>query len=122
MALSTLQVNENEDLYLPDGRNLVIITGQDAVEQGVRQRTKMRLGENIFNVQEGVDFFGAIFSPQPDYDAARASISAAIQSTPDVLSIETLTITIANNTFSYVADIQTIYGPMTVTGPNAATI
>ena len=117
MALTTLQCNANEDLYLPDGRNLVLLSGQDAVEQSVRQRTKMRTGENIFNVNEGVDYLGAIFAPQPDYDAARQSISDAIMSCPDVVSIEALVITIAGNQFSYVADIITVYGATRISGP-----
>jgi hypothetical protein len=120
MAISTLQCNANEDLYLPDGRNLAILTGQNALLQSVRQRCKMRLGENVFNTQEGVDYFGTIFSPQPNYDAARVSITDAILSTPDVLSVESLTITISGNTFTYVADIQTIYGGMQVTNTNPA--
>lgn len=114
MATSTLQVNANEDLFLPDGRNLVILSGVDACVQNVRQATKMRLGENTFNVNEGVDYFGTIFSPQPDYDAARKSISQAILSSPDVISIESLDISISGNTFSYVAQIMTIYGLQTV--------
>ena len=117
MALTTLQCNADEDLYLPDGRNLAILSGVDAVVQGIRQRTKMRGGENIFNVGEGVDYFGSIFSPQPDYDNARKSISDAILSCPDVVSIEQLIITIADNKFAYVADIMTIYGASQITGP-----
>ncbi len=117
MALSTLQCNANEDLFLPDGRNLLIINGIAAVEQGVRQRTKMRTTENTLNVNEGVDYIGSIFSPQPDFDNARASLSAAILSCPDVVSIEQLTISIANNQFSFIADIVTIYGQTQISGP-----
>lgn len=109
MAISTLQCNANEDLYLVDGRNLGILTGQDAVVQSVRQRCKMRLGENQFNTQEGVDYFGSIFSPQPNIDAAFVSIQNAILSTPDVLSVESLSINVSGGVFSYTANITTIY-------------
>lgn len=117
MALTTLQCDGNEDLFLPDGRNLIVISGQGAVEQGVRQRTKMRKAENTLNVNEGVDYLGAIFSPQPDFDKARKSLSDAILSCPDVVSIEQLTISISNNQFAYVADVVTIYGRERLTGP-----
>lgn len=110
MATSTLQTDDNEDLFLVDGRNLVVLTGVDAAEQSIRQATKMRLGEDQLNVNDGVDYLGTIFAPQPDFDAARASLVAAILSSPDVLSIESLTITIDKNSFSYEADIMTIYG------------
>jgi hypothetical protein len=120
MALTTLQCNSNEDLFLPDGRNLAILSGQNAVLQCVRQRTKMRLGENIFNVNEGVDYFGSIFSSPPDFDSARKSISDAILSCPDVVSIEQLSISISGNRFSYVANIITIYGNASVSNQPAA--
>jgi hypothetical protein len=120
MAISTLQCNANEDLYLVDGRNLGVLTGVDALLQSVRQRCKMRLGENIHNTKEGVDYFGTIFSSPTNYDAARVSLSNAILSTPDVSSVESLTITVANNQFSYIANIQTVYGPLTVDSGNTA--
>jgi hypothetical protein len=122
MAISTLQCNDNEDLYLPDGRNLMLLTGQDAVVQSVRQRCKMRLGENQFNTQEGVDYFGSIFSPQPNLDNAFVSLSNAILSTPDVLSIESLTINVSDGVFNYVANITTIYSSnVEVSGAVSAT-
>lgn len=114
MTTTTLQTDDNEDLVLVDGRNLVIITDQEAIAQSVRQATKMRLTENQYNLNEGVDYLGSIFSPQPDIDAARASISAAILSSPDVLSIEALTITVTKNVFSFVANISTVAGLITV--------
>lgn len=114
MATLTLQTNENQDLFLPDGRNLFVLTGVAACAQNILQKTLMRLGEDIYNVNNGVDYFGTIFTPQRDYDAARKSLSGAILSCPDVLSIESLSISIDANTFSFVADIMTIYGPLTV--------
>lgn len=110
MATSTLQTNANEDLYMPDGRNLVVLTGVAACVQNIRQACKMRLGEDIYNTGSGVDYFGTIFTPQPNYDAARRSIINAILSCPDVISVESLVITISGNTFNYTASIMTIYG------------
>lgn len=114
MATSTLQTNSNNDLFLPDGRNLVVIAGIPACSQSIGQATKMRLGEDIYNTLSGVDFFGTIFTPQPDYDAARQSITNAILNCPDVISIESLTIEISADSFNYVANINTIYGPIPV--------
>lgn len=75
----------------------------------------MRLGEDIYNVNNGVDYFGTVFTPQQNYDAARKSLQTAILAVPDVLSIESLTITVDVNTFNFVAEISTIYGQATVT-------
>lgn len=117
MATSTIQTNENNDIYLADGQNLVILTGEDACVQNILQATLMRLGEDGFNQTAGVDYFGAIFTPQVSYDLARKSISNAILGCPDVYGIESLTITISGNTFNYVANVVTAYGTLTVSTP-----
>ena len=114
MATSTLQIDENNDLYLPDGRNLVVISGKDACSQDIRSKTLMRITEDIYNVLNGVDYFGTIFTPQQDYGAARKSLSDAILSCPDVVNVDELQITISGNIFNYVANIMTAYGPLTV--------
>jgi hypothetical protein len=114
MATSTLQTNSNNDLYLPDGRNLIVVGGIPACSQSIGQATKMRLGEDIYSTLAGVDYFGTVFTPQPDYDAARQSLTTAILSCPDVISIESLSIEISADSFNYVAEINTIYGPIPV--------
>ena len=100
MATLTFQCNENNDLYLPDGRNLALISGAPACAQNLTQKASMRLGENQYNTADGVDYFGTIFTPQPDYDAARASLSKNLLEVPDVNSIDTLTIMITGDVFS----------------------
>lgn len=115
MATTSLQVNGNNDLYLPDGRNLSVLSGVAACSQDIRLKTLMRLGEDIYNTANGVDYFGTIFTPQRDYDAARKSLSDAILSCPDVLNIDSLTIGVVGEVFSYTANVMTIYGPLTVT-------
>jgi hypothetical protein len=114
MATSTIQTNAANDLYLPDGQNLLVISGAAACSQNILLATLMRLGEDVFNQNSGVDYFGTIFTPQVSYDAARKSISDAIMSCPDVYSIQSLTITIDGNTFNFSANVVTAYGPLTV--------
>lgn len=120
MATQTLQCNANNDLYLPDGRNLVLISGAQACSQNLQQRTLERLGENQYNTNEGVDYFGTIFTPQPDYDAARQSLSENLLACPDTLQINTLSITIDGDKFDFEADVHTIYGSTTVNGSSNA--
>lgn len=117
MATSTIQTNGNNDIYLADGQNLVILTGEEACVQNILQATLMRLGEDGFNQTAGVDFFGTIFTPQASYDAARKSIANAILGCPDVFGIDSLTITISGNTFGYVANVVTAYGVLLVSTP-----
>lgn len=114
MATSTIMINSNNDLYLPDGRNLVLLTGTEAIAQDVRCATLMRKGEDVYDVLSGVDYLGYIFTPQPSYDDARRSIALNIESSPDVLSVDSLTMTITENTLTYEAEVRTIHGKITV--------
>ena len=114
MATSTIQTDENNDLFLPDGKNLNILTGEKALSQSLRHAGLMRTTEDIYDVANGVDYFGTIFTPVVDYDAARQSIAAAILKKPDVISIEDLDITISGDEFQYQAQVLTTYGVVKV--------
>lgn len=112
MATATLQVDDKNDLFLPDGRNLVVIVGAPACLQDALSKTRMRKNEDIYNVGNGVDYFGTIFTPQPDDSAARKSIIDNIQASPDVLGVDQLNIAISGDSFTYEAQIMTLYGPL----------
>jgi hypothetical protein len=114
MSIQTIQDDDNNDIALQDGRNIVLIAGAFACSQSLKNKGLMRLGEDQYNVQDGVDYFGTVFTPQPDFDAARASITANILAVPDVLSIQSLTITVLGDVFTYIAEINTIYGPLKI--------
>lgn len=114
MTTSTFLSDENNDMFLPDGRNISLVTGGLACAQNLKQRSLMRLGENQYNTNDGVDYFGTIFTPQPNYDAARRSIAQNLLACPDVLSIDSLDITISGDVFNYIANVHTLYGPINV--------
>jgi hypothetical protein len=114
MATATLQTDDNNDFYLPDGRNIALLTGALAVQQDIESAVLMRTTEDVYDTNNGVDYFGAIFTPQPNYDSARLSISNAITKVPDVESIDSLVITIDGNDFDWHADVVTKYGPLKV--------
>lgn len=114
MATSTIKTDVNGDFFVDDSNNLVFLVGVEACAQDTRSNCLMRTGENIFNIREGVGYFEYIFAPQQNYDEARRSLSNAIMASPDVISIEQLTITISGETFVFVARVMTIYGPLTV--------
>lgn len=116
MAVSTIQMNSENDLFLPDGRNLVVLSGAAACLQDILSKTRMRLGEDVYNVNNGVDYLGKVFTPQPDTSAARKSLIDNISAVPDVLSVDQLDVSIANNTFSFEAQVMTIYGLQNLKG------
>ena len=116
MSTTTIQTDANEDLFLPDGRNLSLLSGAAALVQSTRQKCRMRLSEDIYDQSNGVDYFGTIFTPQQDYDAARKSIIDNLMRVPDVISIESLTINVQGESFNYEAQIMTTYGLKDIKG------
>lgn len=115
MSTSTIKTDANNDFFFDSQKNMVLIEGVEAITQDVRAETLMRLGEDIYNVNKGVDYFGAIFSPQPNYDDARQSIIAAIESSPEVIRVDSLTIVIDGENFEFASEITSSNGPLTVT-------
>ncbi len=116
MATSTIQTNDFGDIYLPDGKNLGIISGIDACKQSIVEATRLRLGENQYDTTEGVDYLGTIFTPQQNFAAFRNSLINAILSSPDVISVEELALSQVNNVIKYDAQINTIYGVVLIGG------
>lgn len=114
MATATLQTDDNNDLFLDSLGNLVVITGIAAVLQDARAETLLRLGEDVYDVRKGVDYFGSIFSPQPNFDDARQSIINAIESSPDVVRVDEIQISVSGDSFEYAAKAMSTYGPLTV--------
>ncbi len=110
MSTLTIQTDENNDIFLPDGQNLSLLTDAAATVQSSRQKCLMRKTEDIYDQNNGVDYFGTIFTPQQDFDAARKSIIDNLMSVPDVPSAESLVIDIQGEKFIFESQIMTIYG------------
>lgn len=115
MSSRSIAADENGDIYLPDGANVALVTGQDAVIQNVSMATKKILGENPFNSTEGIDYFGTVFNPQPDYDQFRFQLTQAALSVPDVVEVVSVSMSRNESSVEYVMQINSIYGPATVT-------
>lgn len=114
MATQTILCNENNDMFLPNGRDIEMVFDALACAQNLKQRSLERLGENQYNTTEGIDYFGTIFTPQPNYDAARRSISQNLLACPDVVNIDSLTINPTDGVFNFIANVHTIYGPVNI--------
>lgn len=110
MSIKTIKTNSNNDMVLVDGKNLGFIEGEPALQQSTREYGLMRKGENIFNIDEGVDYMGTIFASPKDLDGGRASLANALVKHPDVLGIESLVFTESDNKLFWVARLNTIYG------------
>jgi len=118
VPISTLQTNDNHDLFVGPNGNINIISGVQALKQSIDEAVLMRLTEDIFNLANGVDYLGTAFSSPVDLDGFRVSLSQNIMKHSDVISIKSLAMNLNDNTLEWVAEILTVYGvvPVSSTG------
>ena len=102
--------NSNNDIYLDANGNLAMGFGVPAVKQACFNVSKASLGEEIFSTLNGIPFFQAVFVGVPNIQMFQSYLRSAILSVPGVALIQSLTVTVQNNTLSYTAVIETIYG------------
>lgn len=114
MSLTTLQTNDKNDIFMSTDRGIGILTGVAALVQSVRESGLMRTGEDIYDVSNGVDYMGTVFSSPQDLDGARISLSRAILKNSDVLSIESLILHIDSGVLNWTARLTTVYGMLNV--------
>lgn len=111
-----LAVDSNNDIYISATGSLATATALTATMQAVQQAVQAQLGEMMYAVDQGVPSFQTVWNGAPNRSQFEAYLRRTILAVPNVTGIESLTISRANNKLSYVAIIQTIYGPGVLNG------
>jgi hypothetical protein len=116
----TFGLNANNDIYLDATGNLVILSGQDAVETACGTATKAQLGEMVLQTGLGIPNFQTIWVGAPNLTMFESYLRQTILSVDGVVSITSLsvgTIVVQNPTtgldetnLTYTATIENIYG------------
>jgi hypothetical protein len=106
------------DFLLDDDGDFAVVNGDfatvadlAAVVQGVEMRILFFLGEYFLDESIGVDWFGKVLKKNPNPLEVREELRRAIASTPDVLEVTSLALTIdpetRQGTIGYT--VRTIY-------------
>lgn len=106
----TLEVDENNDLYIGGDGLLAIGEGVSAVMQNAQQAAQAQLGEMILAIDQGVPNFQTIWESAANVAQFEAYLRRAIQSTDGVIEVKELDTVVRDNTLFYTATIETIYG------------
>ena len=112
----TLAVNKNNDIFIGTDGNLAIAKGQQAMLFACASAAKSQLNEMVLAFDQGVANFQTIWKNSANVAQFELSLRTAIENVDGVDGISDLTISVGNNTLSYVATIQTIYGEGTING------
>lgn len=112
----TFAVNSENDLYLgPDG-NIALTTEANALAQLSAQTIKALRGEMVFDTRRGMPNMTTVWAGNANGPQYEAAARRALLALPGVRSIVSLTSERIGETFRYVAELRTIYGPVIVNG------
>lgn len=104
------------DIYLDRFGNISLSVDLQAVLENCAQAASTRLGEEVFNVNEGIPYFDTLFSGVPRQQPLNAALRAAWLAVNGVLEVVSLMTDQVGNTFTYTAVIRTAYGTGGISG------
>lgn len=114
--VKTLGTNSSNDLYLgPDG-NVVMLSGILAVAAACKTACLAQLGECVLETGIGLPNFQTVWVGVPDYAIWESYLQNTILNVEGVTSVQSVTLSALDNTLTFVAQINTIYGSTTING------
>lgn len=114
--VQTLQLNGNNDLQINAAGSLVMLSGVDAVAAACNTAAQTQLGECVLNTAQGLPNFQSLWVGTPDYAIWQSYLEGTLLNVPGVASVQSVVLTQKNGILSYTAEINSIYGPVTVAG------
>jgi len=114
--VQTFGTSQTGDIYLDSAGNLALLSGQSAVESAAQVASLMQLGEAIYQTNLGLPAFETVFSGVPNLAIYESYLRTTLMNVPGVVSVTSITAKVENNTFSYTAQIETVYGSLKVSG------
>lgn len=112
----SIATDENNDIYLDEFGNLAVVTGLDAVAQVCRNTVLTAYGELIYDVDVGIPYFETVFTDPPNIELFQNAVVEALQNVEGVTRVKGFEYAVNGGILSYTAEIQTIYGDMTING------
>jgi|SRR5271155_4158409 len=110
MTILTFGVNSANDIYLDPLGNLALVYDLTAITQECQQAAKTLLGEMVYNVNQGIPYFQALWIGVPNVGQFTGALRRAFLAVGGVVEVVSLITSQSGNAFSYTAVIRTIYG------------
>ena len=114
--MDTLKLDNTGDLCLCKKNNLAIYRDLNAVKQTCENYVKATLNEMILNWNNGVPYFQTAFNTNVNIPLFENSIKNRLLEVNGVEKVISVEAKIDNETLSYIAYIQTIYGDGVING------
>ncbi len=78
--------------------NIVLVDGEEAIDQQLRLRLKFFLGEHFLDTSQGIPFYREVFIKNPNLRLLRTIFSEAVRTTPGISSVDSMEVTINSAT------------------------
>lgn len=98
-----LELDDDGDL-LVDGADLVISSGQKAIEQDLASRLRIIRGEFFLDRGRGVPYLSDVWVKNPNLNVVRSAFRDAILGTPGILEITQFALTLDTATRTAILD------------------
>lgn len=112
----TIAVNSDDDIYIGSDGNLALARDLQATLQACRQAASTMLGEMIYNTDQGIPYFQAVWIGVPQLQQYESYLRIAFLNVAGVTDINSLTISQEGDTLMYTAEIITVYGQGVISG------
>lgn len=106
----------NNDLVINSSGSLTMLSGLPAIVAACETATQTQLGECVLETGVGLPNFTTIWVGTPDYALWQSYLQSTLLAVPGVTQVQSISLKAVNNKLSYVAEINTVYGPQTITG------
>ena len=74
--------------------NILIVDGEEAIDQQLRLRLKFFLAEHFLDERQGIPFYREVFVKNPNLRLLRTIFSDAVRTTPGISSVDFMEVTI----------------------------
>lgn len=111
----TFGTNSDNDIYLGRDGNLVVLNGLEAVTAACESATRALLNEMIYSINRGIPYFETIWVGSPNYAVFRNYLINTLLGVDGVLSVQSLSLTVAEGVLNYTATIATKFGKAELT-------
>lgn len=115
MAITTLGLNESNDIYLNASGNLQLDQNIAALQDICVNVSRALLGEEVLTTGNGIPYFQSVFNGTPNIANFQNYLTTQLNGISGVNAVTNIAISVANNTLTFTATIDTIYGPISIT-------
>lgn len=106
----TFKTNKNNDIELNGRGDIALATDLEACIETCRSAVSTMLNEQIYNIDEGVPNFQALWGGSPNFQQAEIAIRNTLENVENVESVVSFEFERDGSEFRYNAIIKTVFG------------